>query len=87
MTVLLDRGDADGRWRCDERCHRATHQRCVCVCAGRYHGIGPERARTKLLRDLNRGLFRDGGLLHSIAVYMTNDAQQTGLFDNQEVTQ
>jgi len=33
---------------CDDRCWRATDPRCVCLCMGLCHGVGPEEAARRI---------------------------------------
>jgi len=37
--------------RCDARCYDATSPDCDCVCGGRNHGIGLQRAAQNTLQD------------------------------------
>lgn len=38
--------------RCDAKCHNATAPECDCICGGRLHGVGAERAIAQNTRDL-----------------------------------
>jgi hypothetical protein len=38
--------------RCDAKCHDATEPDCDCICGGRLHGIGSDRAIEQNTRDL-----------------------------------
>lgn len=40
MTTLL----VAGGQRCTARCYSATEPECTCICRGRNHGVGRERA-------------------------------------------
>lgn len=44
MTTLLRLG----RRRCDGVCHEAEQPECVCLCGGRYHGVGLREASLDL---------------------------------------
>lgn len=46
MTTLIAAYRSDGTClgRCDARCHDALEPRCDCICGGRNHGAGLERA-------------------------------------------
>lgn len=45
MTLIEVRGgDGSLRGRCDSRCYNATTPDCDCVCGGRNHGKGLEKA-------------------------------------------
>lgn len=45
MTTLIAVYDNDGcKGRCDVRCYEAREPHCDCVCGGRNHGAGLERA-------------------------------------------
>jgi hypothetical protein len=37
--------------KCDALCHQAKRKNCNCWCTGRYHGVGPEEARKRVLED------------------------------------
>lgn len=51
---------ADRARRCDATCHRAAHGGpCACICAGRYHGLGPLSA-IMVARDTSAGSLPDG---------------------------
>ena len=52
MTTLMTWGNSDGtQGRCDARCHDAHEPKCDCMCKGRYHGIGSDRAQAQHTRD------------------------------------
>lgn len=44
MATVLICGNSEGSRRCDATCHNATHEKCACVCGGRFHGgnLSPE---------------------------------------------
>jgi hypothetical protein len=45
MTTLIAVYTSDGcAGRCDASCHDAKHDECTCICAGRNHGVGRQRA-------------------------------------------
>jgi len=46
MTTLIEVRGGGGELlgRCDARCYNAQHPSCDCVCGGRNHGVGLERA-------------------------------------------
>jgi len=47
--VILLAALRDGRISvCDDRCWRATDPRCVCLCLGLCHGVGPEEAARRI---------------------------------------
>ncbi len=47
--TLITVGNSEGDRRCDSRCYDAKGERCTCVCGGRNHGVGLERARENIL--------------------------------------
>ena len=49
MTIMTQ-GNSEGTRRCDGTCHNAKHDRCTCICGGRYHGKG-KQAQECLTRD------------------------------------
>lgn len=45
MTILIAVYDNDGcQGRCDAHCYEAREPHCDCICGGRNHGAGLERA-------------------------------------------
>lgn len=39
MTTIMSWGNSSGaKGRCDARCHNAKHEKCKCMCGGKYHG-------------------------------------------------
>lgn len=45
MTTLIAVYNSDGCvGRCDARCYEAAEEECDCICGGRNHGAGQERA-------------------------------------------
>lgn len=52
MATIITMGNSNGTRRCDATCHKATKQKCSCVCGGRYHGKGSsEKAQEALTED------------------------------------
>ena len=55
MTTLIAVYDNDAcKGRCDARCYEAREPHCDCVCGGRNHGAGLERA-VENTRELANG--------------------------------
>ena len=55
MTTLIAVYNNDGcKGRCDARCYEAREPHCDCVCSGRNHGAGLERA-VENTRELANG--------------------------------
>lgn len=46
LTALIVAHDRNGKvaGKCDEKCYNATSDRCLCVCGGMNHGVGPRVA-------------------------------------------
>ncbi len=39
MTTIMTWGNSSGtRGRCDAKCHNAKHDKCKCMCGGKFHG-------------------------------------------------
>lgn len=57
MTIMTQ-GNSEGTRRCDGTCHKARHDRCTCICGGRYHGKG-KAAQELLTRDWLGDNWRD----------------------------
>lgn len=52
MTTVLAIYNSDGCvGRCDAKCHEASTSECDCICGGRNHGKGTERA-IRITQDL-----------------------------------
>lgn len=46
MTTLISVGGNNGiEGRCDARCYNADFPKCDCICGGRNHGIGLQKAQ------------------------------------------
>lgn len=45
MTTLIAAYNSEGCiGRCDAKCYNATHPECDCICGGRNHGAGVQKA-------------------------------------------
>jgi len=45
MTTLIAVYNSDGCvGRCDARCYDAKHDKCECICGGKNHGAGRDKA-------------------------------------------
>lgn len=45
MTTLIAAYNSEGCiGRCDAKCYNATHPKCDCICGGRNHGAGIQKA-------------------------------------------
>ena len=45
MATLIAVYNSEGLvGRCDSHCHSAVEPECTCICSGRNHGVGLERA-------------------------------------------
>lgn len=55
MVTILTVGSSAGRRRCDAGCYNAKGATCRCVCSGRNHGKGYERA-----------IYEQGAALHGL---------------------
>ncbi len=43
-TLISQTTSSGGTRRCDARCYNGKHARCKCICGGRNHGVGLEKA-------------------------------------------
>lgn len=65
MTTLIAVYDSSGRCigRCDARCYNAEEPKCECICGGRNHGKGLQKAldntREWLLEELETTGFEE----------------------------
>ncbi len=78
MVTLLTVGNSESSRRCDAKCHEATEPNCDCVCGGRYHGRGTQRARELIHADVDEG--RYGAEFAHLAHQLTAEARQVPLF-------
>jgi hypothetical protein len=63
MTTLIYVGNSEGCvGRCDAKCYEATEPECQCICGGRNHGVGLQRAQENTAAMLDP----DGGLRQRI---------------------
>ena len=45
MTTLIVVGNSEGViGRCDAKCYEAHELKCTCICGGRNHGVGLQKA-------------------------------------------
>jgi hypothetical protein len=44
VTLISYHSSGGDQGRCDARCHDAAEPECDCICGGRNHGAGKERA-------------------------------------------
>jgi hypothetical protein len=62
MATILTVGSSDGHRRCSALCYNAKGTACRCVCGGKNHGKGYERA-VREQHDELLPLLREQGLL------------------------
>lgn len=85
MTTLIAAYDSQGRCigRCDAKCYDADHPDCDCLCGGRNHGAGRQKA-TENTRQFFEDFIDAWEKLHPEAEKFTTPALkpvQLGLFD------
>ncbi len=52
MTTLIAVYNSDGCvGRCDAKCYNATSGECDCICGGKNHGAGKERAMENIREE------------------------------------
>jgi len=77
MTTIIEFRKANGDiiGRCDERCHTAKTEKCVCICGGKNHGVGSAQAiaNSVIFPDLSAG-----------AIKCFTRLQQTEFFSQEE---
>lgn len=47
MATIYSFGNSEGTRRCDAKCYNADHPDCDCICGGRNHGAGLNKAIEK----------------------------------------
>lgn len=60
--------------RCNANCYNAKHEVCVCVCGGRNHGVGHDKA-VENVRQMQEELFKKFS-----EIKLGNDVLQFKLF-------
>lgn len=74
MSTLISVHSEGCVGRCDAKCYNAKHDVCVCICGGRNHGVGHNRA-VENTRQLTENLFKKFP-----EVKLGNDVLQRRLF-------
>lgn len=44
MTLMTEKVGNDSLRRCDKRCYDAKHPNCTCICGGKNHAAGLQKA-------------------------------------------
>lgn len=66
MTTLISYHTSDGcEGRCDARCYNAKHPECTCICGGRNHGVGIEKALENT-REMAESWIEEYALTHDL---------------------
>lgn len=66
MTTLISYHTSDGcEGRCDARCYKAKHPECTCICGGRNHGVGIEKALENT-REMAESWIEEYALTHDL---------------------
>ncbi len=71
-TLIVEESSGGRRRRCNATCHGARGKQCLCICGGRYHGMGHtpgalDQAVAQLARELREAAGQAGleDLLHA----------------------
>jgi hypothetical protein len=79
MTTLIATYSGDGcTGRCDARCYEAVTSICNCICGGRNHGAGVERA-TESTREFAEEWLSAWKREHPDTIYWSIPAAQLAL--------
>jgi len=63
VTTIMTQTNSERSWRCDAKCHNATHEKCTCICGGRYHGAARNGSLETLIKERREELLKElGGL-------------------------
>lgn len=66
MTTLISYYTSGGcEGRCDARCYNAKHPECTCICGGRNHGVGIEKALENT-REMAESWIEEYALTHDL---------------------
>lgn len=81
MTTLIAVYNSSGCvGRCDAKCYDAEHADCDCICGGRNHGAGKQRA-TDNTRELAEQWLADWKQAHPDTVGWAIPAAQLSMFE------
>lgn len=91
MTTLIAVYNSSGCvGRCDAKCYDAQSPDCDCICNGRNHGVGRERAIEQTREQVEEWLeeyAKSKGLTHYKAKLNRELVDQFSLFDTSTLTQ
>lgn len=85
MSTLISYKNNNGTsGRCDSKCYNAEHPECVCICGGKNHGVGFQRAvdNTKKMADewITKPDFKDVDVKESFIKEIIEKRKQLELF-------
>lgn len=83
MTLIAVYNSEGCQGRCDARCYEASTPDCDCICGGRNHGAGLQRAQGnthELAEEWLKEYERRTGLTFSVAEVFGANAAQPALF-------
>ncbi len=68
MTVILSQqvGTEGKRRTCSATCHRATKDKCACICGGRYHGIARGKTGPKNVEEADAMRTKEGTVMDKL---------------------
>lgn len=79
MTTLISVRYGSGEVRrCDANCYDAKSKKCDCVCGGRNHGAGLERAAANVREDMKHYVDTLGGRNAKVSVDVDVDVLKQG---------
>jgi hypothetical protein len=83
MVLMEVRTSSGGVRRCDKRCYEAKHKKCTCICGGKNHGVGLQKAMENVREDALKMIERasvNGETTMRVANYIKEMIEQGELF-------
>ena len=83
MTTLISVHTSEGaEGRCDARCYDAKNEHCECVCGGRNHGVGENKAKenTREYAEIMLAEYAEKNHLQNWSGDVTEEVFQLDLF-------
>ena len=81
MTTLISWASSGGAsGRCDAKCYDATGPDCGCICGGRNHGVGQERATENTRQHVETMIAGYAGM-PGLAVRLADPVRQLTLIE------
>jgi dissimilatory sulfite reductase (desulfoviridin) alpha/beta subunit len=83
MVLMEVRTSGGSIRRCDKRCYDAKHKKCTCVCGGKNHGVGLQKALENTKEDVLKMVERASSISETtkkVANFIREMVEQGELF-------